>query len=94
MYPVDWVIRDPLKHMRRYTSGSMPFNLQPAFSEVSADFAISCRLSQGATMVAALWGVFIWKEFCAAPIGTSGLLCAMFSCFLTGLALIVVARTP
>jgi glucose uptake protein len=59
-----------------------------------AGFAISYGLGQGATMVAAFWGVFIWKEFRAAPAGTSSLLTAMFACFLAGLALIVVARVP
>jgi glucose uptake protein len=58
-----------------------------------AGFAISYGLGQGATMVAAFWGVFIWKEFRTAPPGTSVLLSAMFASFLTGLALIVLART-
>jgi glucose uptake protein len=58
-----------------------------------AGFAISYGLGQGATMVAAFWGVFIWKEFRTAPSGTSKLLGAMFACFLSGLALIVLART-
>ncbi len=58
-----------------------------------AGFAISYGLGQGATMVAAFWGVFIWKEFRTAPAGTSRLLGAMFACFLSGLALIVLART-
>ena len=58
-----------------------------------AGFAISYGLGQGATMVAAFWGVFIWKEFRTAPAGTSKLLGAMFACFLGGLALIVLART-
>jgi glucose uptake protein len=57
-----------------------------------AGFAISYGLGQGATMVAAFWGVFIWKEFRAAPRGTAALLAAMFVCFLSGLALIVLAR--
>jgi glucose uptake protein len=58
-----------------------------------AGFAISYGLGQGATMVAAFWGVFVWKEFRTAPKGTSGLIAAMFACFLAGLALIVLART-
>jgi glucose uptake protein len=58
-----------------------------------AGFAISYGLGQGATMVAAFWGVFIWKEFRQAPQGTSKLLAAMFGCFVSGLALIVIART-
>jgi glucose uptake protein len=57
-----------------------------------AGFAISYGLGQGATMVAAFWGVFVWKEFRTAPRGTSGLLAAMFASFLGGLALIVLAR--
>jgi glucose uptake protein len=58
-----------------------------------AGFAISYGLGQGATMVAAIWGVFIWKEFRTAPVGTSALLATMFASFLTGLVLIVLART-
>ena len=57
-----------------------------------AGFAISYGLGQGATMVAAFWGVFIWKEFRTARAGTSKLIAAMFGCFLVGLALIIVAR--
>ena len=68
----------------------MSFNL---IASGRAGFAISYGLGQGATMVAALWGVFIWKEFRNAPNGTSRLLGAMFGCFLSGLALVVLART-
>jgi glucose uptake protein len=58
-----------------------------------AGFAISYGLGQGATMVAAFWGVFIWKEFRSAPKGTNNYIAAMFACFLIGLALIIVAKT-
>jgi glucose uptake protein len=54
--------------------------------------AISYGLSQGATLVAALWGVFIWKEFKDAPEGTNKLIFAMFVSFLVGLILIIFAR--
>ena len=57
-----------------------------------AGFAISYGLGQGATMVAAAWGVFVWREFAGAPKGTSGLLAAMFACFIAGLGLIIWAR--
>jgi glucose uptake protein len=53
--------------------------------------AISYGLGQGATLIAALWGVFIWHEFNKAPKGTSYLLAAMFFCFISGLALLVFA---
>jgi glucose uptake protein len=53
--------------------------------------AISYALGQGATLIAALWGVFIWKEFKDAPRSTNGLLAAMFLLFIAGLALLVYA---
>ncbi len=55
-----------------------------------AGFAISYGLGQGATLVAALWGVFIWKEFKAVK-GTTGLLVAMFLLFLVGLGMLIIA---
>ena len=54
-----------------------------------AGYAVSYGLGQGATMVAAFWGVFIWKEFKDAPEGTGGLIWAMFACFLVGLGMII-----
>ncbi len=57
-----------------------------------AGFAISYGLGQGATMVAAAWGVFVWREFRGAPAGTSRLITAMFVLFLAGLATIIAAR--
>ncbi len=57
-----------------------------------AGFAISYGLGQGATMVAALWGVFIWKEFKEAPGSTGLLLTLMFLGYLAGLVLIIAAR--
>jgi len=57
-----------------------------------AGFAISYGLGQGATMVAAAWGVFVWKEFKSAPAGTSRMIAAMFVLFISGLAMIIAAR--
>lgn len=57
-----------------------------------AGYAISYGLGQGATMVAALWGVFIWKEFKGAPKGTNTLLSMMFIFFVIGLSMIILAR--
>ncbi len=58
----------------------------------AAGYAISYGLGQGATMVAALWGVFIWKEFAAARPGTNRLLALMFALFVVGLGLIIYAK--
>ena len=58
----------------------------------AAGAAIAYGLGQGATMVAAFWGVFIWREFKDAPAGTSGMIAAMFALFIVGLSLIVYSR--
>ena len=57
-----------------------------------AGFAISYGLGQGATMISAAWGVFVWKEFAGAPKGTNKLLTSMFVLFIIGLVFIVIAR--
>ena len=53
--------------------------------------AISYGLGQGATLIAALWGVFIWKEFKDSPVNVNGKLAMMFALFVVGLGLIIVA---
>lgn len=57
-----------------------------------AGFAISYGLGQGATLIAAAWGVYIWKEFKDADESTKRLLPFMFISFIIGLALIIFAR--
>ncbi len=56
-----------------------------------AGAAISYGLGQGATMVAAIWGVVIWKEFKGSPKTVTPLLAAMFVLFIIGLGLIIAA---
>jgi len=76
--------------------GGMIWQVGMTFSIIAsgqAGFAISYGLGQGATLVAALWGVFIWREFKAGSQTTQKLLAAMFACYLIGLAVIIVART-
>lgn len=53
--------------------------------------AISYALGQGAPMVAALWGVFIWKEFKGGSKMVNMLLTFMFILFIVGLAMIVIS---
>jgi len=50
--------------------------------------AISYALGQGATLIAALWGVFVWREFRNSPRGTNGLVTIMFIAYAFGLVLI------
>lgn len=57
-----------------------------------AGFAISYGLGQGATMVAAIWGVFVWKEFESADRKTKNMINMMFLFFIVGLAAIIYAR--
>lgn len=58
----------------------------------AASPAISYGLSNSAPVVAALWGIFVWKEFRDAPKGTNLLLTLMFAFYLVGLVLIVNSR--
>jgi glucose uptake protein len=53
--------------------------------------AISYGLGQGATLVAALWGVFIWKEFKSSSSGNNALLACMFLFFIAGIGCIIYA---
>ena len=54
--------------------------------------AISYGLGQGATVIAALWGIYVWREFAEAPAGTSRLLNIMLVLYVLGLGLIIGAR--
>ena len=74
--------------------GGMIWCVGMSFSIIAAGkagYAISYGLGQGATLVAALWGVFIWKEFKGASKQVNGLLALMFACFVIGIGLIIVA---
>jgi glucose uptake protein len=53
--------------------------------------AVSYGLGQGATMISAFWGVFVWKEFAGASPKVRNMLILMFVLFATGLALVSVA---
>ena len=68
--------------------------LGTAFSYIAsgkAGAAISYALGQGAPMIAAIWGVFIWKEFKGAPKKVNALLALMFVLFCSGLAFIIMS---
>lgn len=53
--------------------------------------AVSYALGQGATLVAAIWGVVIWKEFASAPKGTMPFVYLMFAGYILGLTFIGLA---
>jgi len=75
--------------------GGMIWNTGMSFSIVAshaADPALAYGLGQGATMIGALWGVFIWKEFKGAPAGTNKLLAAMFLFYMLGLGILIASK--
>ncbi|MGA8043516.1 MAG: GRP family sugar transporter [Terracidiphilus sp.] len=53
--------------------------------------AVSYSIGQGATMVSACWGVFVWREFAGAPRAASILLLFMFVFFILGLGSVALA---
>ena len=61
-------------------------------SSEKAGYPISYGLGQGATMVAAAWGVFVWKEFKNATTKVNILIALMFFLFIAGLILIILSR--
>ena len=74
--------------------GGVIWGLGTALSYIAAGkagAAISYALGQGAPMVAALWGIFVWKEFKGAPRSVNWLLGLMFLFFLSGLGAIIVS---
>jgi glucose uptake protein len=66
------------------------FNFVASYSPVVGP-AASYALGQGATMVSALWGVFVWKEFRGAGPEVKRYLALMFLLFIAGLTAIAFA---
>ena len=74
--------------------GGAVWALGTAFSYIAAGkagAAVSYALGQGAPMIAAIWGVFIWREFRGAGRSVKGLLACMCLLFIGGLALIIIS---
>lgn len=74
--------------------GGLIWGLGNAFNLIAAGkagAAVSYGLGQGATLVSAFWGVFIWKEFRGAPRSVNSLLFLMFILFIAGIGLLIMA---
>ncbi len=56
--------------------------------------AVSYTIGQGATMISACWGVFVWREFASAPRSAKILLLFMFIFFALGLSAVALAPLP
>lgn len=90
---------------KRYFGGSLPTHLVGVLggciwgmgtllsfvSGGAAGPAISYALGQGATLVSALWGILVWREFAGAPKKSAVLNTAMFLLFVAGLACLIMA---
>ncbi len=53
--------------------------------------AVSYAMGQGATLISALWGIFVWKEFDGASPRVRTMLGAMLALFVVGLVLVSIA---
>lgn len=54
--------------------------------------AVAYALGQSNPMIAAIWGVFVWKEFKGAPKGTNKLIALMFLFFAAGVVLLTLSK--
>jgi glucose uptake protein len=62
-------------------------------ASTAAGPALSYGLGQGATLIGALWGVFVWREFKGAPPRTGRLLAAMFVLYVAGLGVLIASKS-
>jgi glucose uptake protein len=73
--------------------GGVLWGVAMVFNLVAGDFtgvARSYAIGQSAPMIAALWGIFVWKEFAGAPSKAKLYLAGMFAFYC--LAILLVAR--
>ena len=74
--------------------GGIIWCIGQSFSMIASEKAgpaISYGLGQGATLVSALWGILIWKEFKEAPKTSGWLNLGMFVFFIIGLIFLIYA---
>ena len=89
----EWFKGSPFVHLVGILGGSIwaTGTLLSFVTAGTAGAAIAYALGQGATLVSALWGILVWKEFKGAPKNAGVLNFAMIVLFLVGLALIIAA---
>ena len=74
--------------------GGIIWCIGQSFSMIASEkagAAISYGLGQGATLVSALWGILVWKEFKGAPPVSNYLNIGMFILFIIGLGCLIYA---
>jgi glucose uptake protein len=75
--------------------GGLIWGMGMSFSILASEKAgpaISYGLGQGATVVAALWGIYVWKEFKGAPPQVQKIVNAMLAFYMGGLVMIIISR--
>ena len=90
----DYFAGSPRSHLAGLFGGLI-WGIGTAFNILAsgeAGFAVSYGLGQGATLVAAVWGVFIWKEFNASPRIVFILLYLMFLLYISGIGAIIISK--
>jgi len=87
-----------LGHFRNHLVGilgGIVWSLGMSFSILASEKAgpaISYGLGQGATVIAAIWGIYVWKEFKSASTATHRLLQVMLALYVIGLLIIIFSR--
>ena len=102
-FPVNgWFMRSRGSNFSQYTAarpklhatgilGGCIWMLALSFNVIASGVAgpaVSYALGQGATLIAALWGIFVWHEYRGAPAGTRPLLGTMLAAYAAGIFLI------
>ena len=75
--------------------GGVIWSIGMSFSIIASEKAgpaISYGLGQGATVVAAIWGIYVWKEFSSAPPSVQTLLRIMLALYVVGIVAIILSR--
>ena len=88
-----WFKGNPLVHLVGVLGGCIwaTGTLLSFVTAGTAGAAIAYALGQGATLVSALWGILVWREFKGAPKSAGILNFSMIVLFLAGIALLIVA---
>jgi glucose uptake protein len=94
----DYFLGKPVQHLLGFLGGAIwcgggvaAFVAASAPREVNIGPAISYAMGQGSTLISALWGLLVWREFKGADLRIKLLLAVMLVLFGCGLALISMA---
>ena len=87
-----WKTR-PRNHLLGLAGGAV-WGLGGCLNFIAAGFVgvpISYAIGQSAPLIAAAWGVLVWREFRGAPSTAWAALAAMFLCYIAAISLIALA---